>query len=299
MRTFLIVVAAAVAAAPGAADAQSFSYRAADDVKDAERVEWTAAAEAGIVLTTGNSETTTLTGGGKASRRAGKNKLEIAASGAYARIATRVAVDRDGNGTIGRGEIRSDEKTTAETIEGRLRYDRYLSERQALYAAAIARRDVPAGKQVAGGGQLGYSRTVSKTAKSELVAEAGYDFTAEKLVGAPDVIAIHSLRGFLGYKGQVGPDNGFEASLEALTNLNPLDTPTGRVGIGRDGRVNARIAWTSKIGKDLALAFSLDLKFDAAPAPLVLPGVTYDPGFVPEASNLDSLLKGSLIYSFF
>jgi hypothetical protein len=293
-----ILVVAAVVAAPSIASAQSFSYRAADDVKDASAVEWTAAAEAGIVLTTGNSETTTITGGGKASRRAGKNKLELAASGAYARIATRVAVDRDGNGTIGRGEIRSDEKTTAETIEGRLRYDRYLSVRQALYGAAIARRDVPAGKQVAAGGQVGYSRVLAKTPKSELLGEAGYDFTAEKLVGAPDLIAIHSLRAFVGYKGVVGPDNGFEASIEALTNLNPLDTPTGRVGVARDGRVNARIAWTSKVGKNLALAFSLDLKFDAAPAPLVLPGVTYDPGFVPEASSLDSLLKGSLIYSF-
>ena len=51
------------AASPAFADDPKFDYGKADDVKDVKAPEWTAAAEAGLVFITGNSETTTLTGG--------------------------------------------------------------------------------------------------------------------------------------------------------------------------------------------------------------------------------------------
>src|SRR5689334_21180460 len=77
-----------------------FEYGKAEEVKDVKEVEWIAAAEAGLVFTTGNSETTTVTGGVKASRKTGKNKLTLEGSAAYAKSGLRVLLDQNGNGMI-------------------------------------------------------------------------------------------------------------------------------------------------------------------------------------------------------
>src|SRR6188768_3969565 len=77
-----------------------FEYGKSEEVKDVKDVEWIAAAEAGLVFTTGNSETTTVTGGLKASRKTGKNKLALEGSAAYAKSGLRVLLDQNGNGTI-------------------------------------------------------------------------------------------------------------------------------------------------------------------------------------------------------
>ena len=76
-------------AASTAAHAQKFEYGKYDDVKDVKLVEWKATAEAGVVFTTGSSESTTATGGLKASRKSGNNKLELEGSAAYARSVRR------------------------------------------------------------------------------------------------------------------------------------------------------------------------------------------------------------------
>jgi hypothetical protein len=296
-----LVLAIAVAA-PALAVAQpnpTFAYRKEDDVKEVPDVEWTAAAELGFVVTTGNSETTTITASGKVGRRAGKNKLEISTSLAYARASTRGAIDRDGNGTIGPGEIVGDTKITAETFEGKLRYDRYLDDKNSLYIAALARRDRPAGKELLAGGQVGYSRVLKKTETAEAVAEVGYDLSYENVIAPGDGVFIHSARAFVGFKGKASDENAYEASLEYLTNVAGVDSATGRVGVAGDNRINAHAQWSSKIGADLSLAFTFDLKFDSAPSPLAISGVTFDPGFVPESSSVDSLFKGSIIYTFF
>src|SRR5262245_42917515 len=104
-------------AAPGSAraDERKLEHGKPAQVQDVRRTEWTAAAEAGLVLTTGNSEPTTATGGLKASRKTGANKLAIEASGTYAKSGLRVLVDRNGNGTIDDpSEITTVESLTAE-----------------------------------------------------------------------------------------------------------------------------------------------------------------------------------------
>ena len=64
-RTFIVLMAALVAPGLAAADPK-FEYGKKEDVKDVKEVEWNATAEAGVVFTTGNSETLTATGGIKA-----------------------------------------------------------------------------------------------------------------------------------------------------------------------------------------------------------------------------------------
>src|SRR5689334_19920169 len=77
-----------------------FEFGKSEEVKKVKGTEWTATAEAGIVFTTGNSETITASGGLKATRKQGNNKLAIEASGTYAQAGIRVLEDANGNGMI-------------------------------------------------------------------------------------------------------------------------------------------------------------------------------------------------------
>src|SRR5262249_22718832 len=154
-----LALAVLMITSPAFADDPKFVYGDVKDVKDVKKVEWSASAEAGLVLTTGNSETTTATGGIKAARKSGDNKLSLEASAAYAKSGLWVIKDKNGNGMIDdSSEITTVETVTAETLAGKLRYDRFLTDFNSLYAALLAARDVPAGKESVFGGQLGYSR---------------------------------------------------------------------------------------------------------------------------------------------
>jgi hypothetical protein len=280
-----------------AADDPKFVYSSHDDVKGVKGVEWTATAEAGLVLTTGNSETTTATGGFHVSRKTGKNKFALEASGAYAKSGLRVPLDTSGNGMIDdASEIVTAESITAETLQGKARYDRFLSAYNSLYIAALASRDVPAGKQLAAGGQLGYSRQLYKSKTAETVAELGYDFSHERLVDASSN-EIHSARAFIGHKGSVTAGCDLDLSLELLTNLNHEDLPTHKDGSPlQDTRVNLRFAVSAKIGRNLAIQTSIETKYDHRPGPLPIKDLA--PSFVPEAAPLDTILKLQLIYAF-
>ena len=312
-RSFLYLAALASAFAgvrTAAADDPKFVYAKPDDAKPDPKtpppkpVECTATSEAGLVLTTGNSENTSVGGGIHASRKAGLNKLAIDGTISYVKTGVRTLNDKNGDGLINNaGELTELETTTAETLVGKLRYDRFLDEHQSLYVAALAMRDVPAGKKYAVGGQVGYSRRLTKTKTSETVAELGYDYSAEKDLGTPDdppIISIHSIRAFIGYKGEMQPGTTLETSLEALSNLNHESLPTGEDGGAfNDTRVNGRIAISAKIGKGLAVQTSVEAHFDNRPGLLQVKGVMFAPGFTPAAEKLDTIMKFNLIYAFF
>lgn len=293
---YQVVVAFLLAASPAAA--QKFEYAKFDDVKDVKDVEWKATAEAGIVLTTGNSETITATGGIKASRKTGKNKLTLDASGAYAKSGLYVLEDLNGNGTIDdESEITTVDTVTAETLAGKIRYDRFLTDLNSLFIAALASRDIPAGKQVVFGGQAGYSRSLYKSEAALTVAELGYDFSHENLVAPGPGMSIHSLRAFVGHKATMTPGADLDASAELLTNMNTVTMPTGQDGGPlQDTRINVKIAISAKLGQNLAFQTALEAKYDHLPGPLGVKNLAM--GFTPEASRLDTIMKGSLIYTF-
>lgn len=298
MRSLLLSLTATLAAtAPAFAD-PTFPYSKAEEVEKVKDVEWSASAEAGVVFTTGNSETTTVTAGAKAMRKTGKNKLAFEGSLTYARSGIRVIDDMNGNGLIdNEGEITTVTSETAEAMAAKLRYDRFLTKHNSLFAAALGSRDVPAGKEGVYGAQLGYARQVYKTDTAETTAELGYDFSRENLVSG-NSLNIHSARGFIGHHDELTAGTTLDASLEALTNLNSLNLPTGRDGGAfMDTRVNGKVSISAKIGKSLAVQTAIELRYDHRPAPLTIDGLA--PMFVPEASNLDTTMKASLIYTFF
>lgn len=276
----------------------TFEYGKHDEVAKVKKTEYSASAEAGVVFTTGNSETTTATAGLKASRKTGNNKLAVEGSITYARAGVRVLKDENGNGMIDNGnEITTEKQVTAETLAGKIRYDRFLTEFNSVYVAVLANRDLPAGKLDSYGGQVGYSRRLYKSKIAEAVGEGGVDFSHEDLVGG-DTNDIVSARLFLGYKSEMSPGVNFETSLEALTNLNAETLPTGKDGsAGQDTRVNFKAAVSAKIGKNTAFSTSIEAKYDHRPGPLALKNLAM--GFVPEATALDTIMKASLIYSFF
>src|SRR5688500_2155490 len=253
----LVVLAILLAAAPAAA--QKFEYGKYDEVKDVKAVEWKATAEAGLIFTTGNSETTTASGGIKASRKTGKNKLTIEGSGAYAKSGLWILFDRNGNGTIDdESEIVAAETITAETLAGKLRYDRFLTELNSLFVAVLASRDTPAGKDLVLGAQGGYSRSLYKSKTALTLGEFGYDYSREDLVAPGPGISIHSLRAFVGHKASMTEGTDLDASAELLTNLNTLTLPTGATGGPlRDTRLNIKVAVSAKIGLNLAVQTSL------------------------------------------
>jgi putative salt-induced outer membrane protein len=298
MRTMFCLAALAAASGPAYAGDPKFEYGKADEVAKVAGTEWDAAAELGVVFTTGNSETTTLAAGVKASRKTGQNKLAVEGSVTYARAGQLVLNDRDGNGTIDDAtEIQTITAITAETLAGKIRYDRFLTAHNSLFVAALASRDLPAGKESVVGAQLGYSRQLYKSAHGEAVGEFGYDYSHENLVKGPP-LSIHSGRAFVGYKGELAPGAALDTSLEVLTNFNHEDLATRKDGAGfaEDTRVNGKAAIAAKIGANLAFQSSIEMRFDNRPAPLALKNL--NPMFVPEASSFDTIMKVSLIYTF-
>ena len=302
----ILAIAASSFALASVASAQpkdpKFEYGKADDVKEVKDVEWDAVAEAGIVFTTGNSKTTTVAAGFKASRKTGKNKLAFEGSLTYAKSTVRtLAMGIDPAMPITRDDIISTSTTTAETLATKARYDRFLTEHNSLFIAALASRDLPAGKESVLGGHVGYSRQLFKNEVSEALAEVGYDYSRENLVTGPSV-SIHSARGFVGYKANLSTGTTLDSAAEILTNLNKEDLVTRDAKFGEDTRINVRAAVSAKIGRNLAIQTSFEGKYDNRPAPLVFGGkpvMLIGESGALEASSFDTIFKVSLIYAFF
>ena len=271
-----------------------FEYGKQEEVKKAE---WKASAQAGVISTTGNSRATSGGAGAKASRKAGNNKLSMEAMGAYARSSILIAVD-DGDGIIENGEVTRSTSTTTRAWAFKGRYDRFLTKHNSLYATASVSGDKPAGKEFVGGGQFGYSRQLFKSAKHEVVAEAGYDFSYENPV-VGDGVSIHSGRFFVGYEGALTKDTGLTGSLESLHNVNTLDTSTGEVSAFEDTRINTTLAITTKVFEDISFRFGFTSKWDNAPSarPLI-GGLPYADGYSPLAYKHDTKTEATLIINF-
>ncbi len=304
--TILVIAPLTVSAQP---KDPKFEYGKAEEVEKVSDVEWNAQAEAGIVFTTGNSKTTTVAAGIKASRKTGANKLSLDGTTTYAKSSIRSLRMGADPTMLTQADIETVSTTTAETLAAKIRYDRFLTKHNSLFVALLASRDLPAGKENVLGGQLGYSRQLFKTTTDEAVAEIGYDYSREDLVSG-DPQSIHSARGFLGYKATLGSGTTMDTSVEALTNLNDETVITRFGGVSRpeDTRVNVKAAISAKIGNSLAIQTSFEGKYDNRPAPLVLNGGpvfliderTGAPSLSAlEASSFDTIMKVSLIYSFF
>jgi hypothetical protein len=289
-----------LAARPAAADgpAPTYTYGKQEDVKDVKDVTWTGNVSAGLVATTGNSRTTTATGGASVTRKDADNKLDASATVTYAHATTRVVNDLNGNMMIDPGEVSDQTATSANNAAAKLRYDRYLTTLNSIYVAALGTIDHPAGKAFQGGGQIGYSRSLYKTDHAEATVELGYDLSYLRVL-ADGSTTIHSGRAFVGYKGKALNDSVIEASLEGLFNFNSITIGTRSAGAFGDTRLNGVLGVTTNLSKNVSLAISFTAKFDDFPAPIAKIGdLPFAPGFVLVADKLDTTTKATLIVTF-
>ena len=294
----LLIASLLVASAPAFADDPAYTYGKKEDVKDVKAVTWAGSVQAGLVSTTGNSQTVTATAGATATRKDADNKLDGTVNFTYARATTRIVNDANGNMLIDPGEVTSQTATSANNINGKLRYDRYLTDLNSLYVAALALIDHPAGKAFQGGGQIGYSRSLYKTETAEATAEVGYDLSYLKVLNDGST-TIHSARAFVGYKGKAAHDSVIETSLEALFNLNSIAISGRTASAFGDTRLNGLVSLTTNLTKKISFQASFALRFDNFPAPIAKIGnLTFAPGNELIADKVDTITKATLILTF-
>jgi hypothetical protein len=298
----------------------TFTYGKPDETKvdptkpPPPAVEWKAQIKGGLMITGGNSQTANGTFAGSASRKEGNNRLALDANVAYGRTDVLTPIYNLMDPTQIDNLTRNSVTTTSAWL-AKGRYDRFFTPNNSAYASAQAAADKIAGKSFLGGGQIGYSRQIYKSAIHTFVGEVGYDFSYEQYVQPPttppsvDPVAIHSARLFLGETWKITSETGLTASAEAFLNLNKeakaLNVSTAMPGVDafHDTRVNGKLALTTTVMKRLSAAFGFTLRYDQNPAPLPIPSGSvmnahFKDDFVPFADKVDTLTEFSLIYTF-
>jgi len=296
----------------------TFAFGKPEEAKpQAPAVEWKVQAKAGLIQTSGNSQTLNGTAGLTASRKEGNNKLGLEGGINYGRSNVNVAdidATTDPMNPMITG-LHRQEVTTTNNWFTKGRYDRFFTANNSGYASALAAADKIAGKAFVGGGQIGYSRQLVKTDNNTLVAELGYDFSYESYVDQPgktiDPVSIHSARLFVGETVKLTSATGLTASIEAFFNLNKetkalnVDPPHDPgVDAFHDTRLVGKLGVSTTLFKSLSAAIGFRLRYDQNPAPLPVPsgtptGVGFAADFQPFAETLDTASEVTLIYTFF
>ncbi len=185
---------------------------------------------------------------------------------------------------------------TAENIQGRLRYDRYLRDELAVFVLNTGRHDRFQGIDFRYNLDPGAKYLFLKQATNTLWVEFGYDLqhdirrNGDRVVrdaaGAPTlnpaggVVVLdktrtdHSSRLFVGYKHSFNKEVTLSTGLEYLQSF----VDTTRYRLNYDALVAA------KVGGGLALGFGLSARYD------------HDP--LPGKEGLDTATTASLIYAF-
>ncbi len=269
-------------------------------VEEKKEVEVKVTGQLGFVQSTGNARNMSFSTGFDGLRNDGRNKFTLNVGALYARTANRVATDTNADGFIGPTEISRPSVISSKAYGAKLRYDRFLTDNNAMYASGQGAVDEPAGKDFFGGGQGGYSRQIYKDERHEALSELGYDFTYESYVNpAAKELSIHSLRAFLGYNVTLAEGTNLASSFEALMNLNEETTPTGKAGAFDDTRLTGKVALTARVWKDLNVRFGFTAKYDNVPAALPAIGAfKFEPGFVPLVEKLDTVTEIGLLVNF-
>lgn len=150
---------------------------------------------------------------------------------------------------------------TGNDLTGRVRYDRFLTDDDALFVVLRARRDQFAGLDSRLTGQLGYLRNFFAEEHHRFWGEIGYDLTYDNfspndlLVDGDNFRVLHSARLFLGYENRRSDTFSYVTGLEALMDV----TDPGHI----------RAEWLHQVRSKLAswLEVSLDvtLRFDSLP----------------------------------
>lgn len=229
---------------------------------------------AGGLLTSGNSRTVALTLNGAFDMRRGNNGFGASVLGNYGEAAPTPEADM---------------VPSAENVQGRLRYDRYFSDRFSLFLITTGRYDKFQGLAFRFNLDPGFKYIVTKTQRTVLWAEAGYDFQHDTRTEAgrvklddPDGPLLdktridHSGRLFGGFRHAFTQDVTFAWGLEYLQSFIETDL----------GDMNSRVNLNAVLAAKLFKGFSLGVGFNAA----------YDRLPIPGRKQLDTTTTLSIIY---
>lgn len=258
-----------------------FEEFATEEEPVAEAPESDLTAELGGNLTTGNARFATISGGADAARRWSNNKLSAQLSVAY----TRSVLD-DGDGYLSpeqREQTWSEWEWSSQKVTSELRYDRFLTEKNSLYALAGAASDVLAGFRLRAHEQLGYSRVLVDGERAHLVSELGVDLAQEEYT--PDSVSqvqgsfdyvFPSARVMVGGEFVVNENVKLTEEIEAFENLRTVAGPLA----SNDLRVYNRAALSVRLSDKFSLKLSHSLTFDNVP-------VLWTDGGTPDDSSDD------------
>ena len=145
-------------------------------------------------------------------------------------------------------------------LNGSIRYDRFLTEDDALFVRAVGRNDPFAELDLRFQGQLGYARNIWAEANHRFWAEVGYDFTYDvytvaQMISATDTSTTkpqHSGRLFVGYDNHVSTLWQLLLGVESLFDV----VHASNVRINSIDELNLAISTRLKVGVRFSANFS-------------------------------------------
>ena len=239
----------------------------------ADETSWTL--QAGGILNTGNTRSVALSGGSRLGIKRSRNVFAAELTGTYGTASLRDSTT---------GEF-GNYANNSENVTGKARYDRFLTDMDALFISVGALHDPFAGLDVRVQGQAGYLRNffLACEGKHRFWGEVGYDLTYDNF--DPDPLldpdgnrldgtqVIHSARVFLGYDNHVTENVTFLTGLETLIDVQDIDNV----------RLNSVSELRSKLAGKLQLGLQFSLRFDNVP--------------VEGTESLDTTTTLNLLYS--
>ncbi len=214
-------------------------------------------AELGGAFASGNVQYLTVNGLILGGYRWDRNKL-TGKLGANIGQAVQEIPDEEGNtdGILSDEERAQGMTRNSQRIDSELRYDRYVGEKQSLYALGGAFVDPFAGYTLRSHEQIGYSRILVDSETTDLVAELGADYAQEFYTDPSLPLGnIFAARVLVGLQHQFNENVAFSERAEVYENvIDPADL-----------RLLNEAALTSKLSDKFSLKLSNQLIFDNVP----------------------------------
>ncbi|MCK6507420.1 DUF481 domain-containing protein [Myxococcota bacterium] len=261
MLSSLLAVALATPLASAQDDLASFS--AADQATEkVEKPDTDLSAELGGALVTGNAVYYSLNASLAFAHKWSDNKLAIGAGANY----SAGKADADASGTLSDAERAADSQELARKFFGDARYDRYLTQKDALYLWAGAVHDPFAGYEVRVHEQLGYARTLVASESTKLGTEVGFDW-AHEFFTEPQAEGNDFLEESDTYENVLAGRVGVTFSHAFNENVSLSDTADAYVNVMQpeDVRLLNTAALNTKLSNVFTLKLSNQLTFDNVP----------------------------------
>jgi putative salt-induced outer membrane protein len=204
---------------------------------------------AGGLLATGNSRSLAATGSGSLRLRRQLNEYSANVAGNYGRSAPTPDDDM---------------QTSVSNVQGRVRYDRFLSEHWSLFVAQSGRKDRFQGLALRLNFDPGLAFYIFDEDKHRLWLEAGYDLQYdirenEFLRAATPPLdkteTRHSARGFFGYENNINEILRFNTGVEYIQSVQQ----------SKNWRLNWDSGVTSAISNKFSLSTTFSLRYDNNP----------------------------------